>query len=213
MDTLVYAPKHASLTRYDPAFIDPLVRSGDFAAAVSEPVEQVYLLKLFTPEFCRLLVEEAEHHTGWVTRADVLDHPYASDDDVKNYCFSDTTLHLEKLGLSPMYDEVVQRHLQPLLSHLWPIFRIQKVNPPYVLKYEPSVVPGMGLHYDLETVAMVVYLNDAYEGGGTAFPRWGYSTGKQPVGTVCLFPGGLSHVHEGRPLTSGVRYLMCGAFF
>jgi len=206
-------PATGGMAAYRIEDIDPVLASGHFASAVSEPAEQIYRFGLFTPAFCRFLIETAEARDDWRTRADVLDHPYAQDDSCKSYCFPDTTVHLERLGLAELYEQVVRRHLEPLIGHLWPVFRMQKINPPYVMRYEPGAVRGMAAHYDLETIALVVYLNERYEGGGTRFPRWNYETGKPPVGTAIMFPGGLSHVHEGLPIASGTRYLMCGAFY
>ena len=200
------------LTGYDPELVDPLLRSGDFGRALHEASEQIYEFRLFTPEACRLIIAEAERCGGWRTKADILDHPY--DADCKNPCFTDTTLELENMpAAARLYAGVVEHHFVPMIAHLWPVFRLQKVNPPYILKYHPSVVGGMAAHYDLETIGLVVYLNDDFEGGGTRFPRWNYTTSHLPVGSAVIYPGGLSHVHEGLPITSGTRYLMCGAFF
>lgn len=73
----------------------------------------------------------------------------------------------------------------------------------------------MGLHWDNETLALVVALSDPndYEGGGTYFPRWNYSTGKPPAGTAIIYPGGLSHEHMGLETTGGKRYLFLCAFY
>jgi procollagen-lysine,2-oxoglutarate 5-dioxygenase 1 len=60
---------------------------------------------------------------------------------------------------------------------------------------------------------LAVYLNNDFEGGGTIFPRWNVGTARETPGTALIFPGGLSHVHQGLPISSGVRYLLCGAFF
>lgn len=73
----------------------------------------------------------------------------------------------------------------------------------------------MGLHWDNETLAMVVALSDPkdYEGGGTYFPRWDYSTGQPEPGTAVIYPGGLSHEHMGLETTKGKRYLFLCAFY
>lgn len=73
----------------------------------------------------------------------------------------------------------------------------------------------MGLHWDNETLAMVVALSDPadYEGGGTYFPRWDYSTGRPEPGTAVIYPGGLSHEHMGLETTKGKRYLFLCAFY
>jgi len=86
---------------------------------------------------------------------------------------------------------------------------------PYVLKYEPDVINQMGLHHDMETVAMVVALSKpgTYEGGGTFFPKWNYSTGQPAPGTAIIYPGGVSHEHMGLAITKGKRYLFLGSYY
>jgi hypothetical protein len=206
-----YHPLHARLQHYDPAFLDPLLLRGDRTEVLKEEAEQIYAFRLFTPEFCRLLIEEAELAGQWRTEADVEDNPYT---DIKEYSLPDTTVHLEKLGaLDAVYREIVERHLRPLIEATWRTFRMQKVSAPYVLRYSPDRIASMDLHHDLETVTLVVYLNDAFEGGGTRFPRWNYCTGKRAPGSAIVYPGGLSHEHEGLAITSGLRYLMCGSFY
>lgn len=207
-----YSPRHPELLRWDEAFVDPALRA-DPMAVVREDVEQIFRFPLLTPEFCARLVEEAEHAGKWETRRDIEDHPHA-DGGVKNYSPWDTTQWLDNMpGLDGVYFELVRRHVGPLIERLWDVFTIQRLKRPYVLKYEPDVVSAMGPHWDVETVTLIVYLNDDYEGGGTYFRKWDYSTGRPRPGTGILFPGGLSHIHEGRPVVTGRRYLLCGAYF
>lgn len=86
---------------------------------------------------------------------------------------------------------------------------------PYILKYEPDVIAKMGLHHDMETVALVCAISDpsSYEGGGTYFPKWNYSTGKPPAGTAVVYPGGVSHEHMGLETTKGKRYLFLASYY
>ncbi len=207
-----YTPLHPELQRYDERFLDPALLRGDRSEILTEEAEQIYAFRLFTPELCRLLVGEAEHAGAWRTEADEEENPYA--DGVKEVSLPDTTLHLHKLGgLDAVYREIVARHLRPLIEGTWTTFHLQKVSAPYVLKYSLDRIASMDLHHDLETVTLVVYLNDDFEGGGTWFPRWKYHTGRRPPGSAILYPGGLSHEHAGTAITSGVRYLMCGSFY
>lgn len=207
-----YDPLHPELLSWDDAFVDPSFRA-DPLAVVREEAEQIYRFPLLDPGFCARLVEEAEHAGAWETRRDIEDHPHV-DGDVKNYSPWDTTQWLDNMpGVDRVYFELVRRHVAPLIERLWDVFRLQRMKRPYILKYEPGVVEGMEPHWDVETVTLIVYLNDGYEGGGTYFRKWRYTTGRPTPGTAVLFPGGLSHIHEGRPVTAGKRYLLCGAYF
>ncbi len=106
--------------------------------------------------------------------------------------------------------------MQPVLEGLWGTFRLQKWDLPAVRKYEPDVVRQMDLHYDAETIGMVGYLNADFEGGGTHFPRWGLTvgdSGRVQVGSVIVYPGGVSHEHLARPIVSGRRYTLANSFY
>ena len=202
---------HPELYTYDPRFIGAALRHG-VESVVTEDVEQIYRFELFTPAFCRLLLEEAEHNGQWKTGQDTDTNPFA--DDVDEVSEPDTTLHLHKMpGMEAVYAEIIQRHLKPLVEHLWPVFKVQKWDPPFLLRYEPHVIKSMAAHYDLETCSIVCYLNTEFEGGGTYFPRWDYTPGKAQPGTAVVYPGGLSHVHEARAITAGRRYVLCSCFF
>lgn len=111
---------------------------------------------------------------------------------------------------------MIRNHVQPLMESFWITFKLQKWDCPAVRKYEVHVVNQMDLHYDLETVAMVGYLNKEFEGGGTNFPRWNMTVGGHTdviPGSVVLYPGGISHEHKALPITAGKRYMLANSFY
>lgn len=212
MNPARYRPLHPQIFRYDPAFLDPALVRGDPAEVLREDAEQIYNLRLFTEDYCRLLIEEAENCGRWRTGADVETHPHAA--EIEEVDEPDTTLHLHQMeGLDGVYREIVHRHLQPLMEKTWSTFHLAKVSAPYLLKYSADAIRSMAMHHDLETLTLVVYLNTAFEGGGTYFPKWDYLVSGRRPGAAILYPGGLSHEHEGRAIHSGTRYLLCGSFY
>jgi predicted 2-oxoglutarate/Fe(II)-dependent dioxygenase YbiX len=77
-----------------------------------------------------------------------------------------------------------------------------------LLKY--SVGGKYGLHVDdtgqgNRKISILLYLNDDYEGGETAFPRQGV-THKGKTGSLIFFPSGWTHPHESKPLLAGTKY-------
>jgi len=211
----VYEPLHPEIFQYNPKFIDPLLVEGDVKKIITEPIEQIYHFRLFTPEYCKLLIEEAENNNTWNTENEPFQQVnlqgLVEDDD------PETTQHLHEIDprLEETYYTVVENHIRPLVQTLWKTFKIQKMDRPYVLKYDPDMIKEMGLHHDMETVSMVVALSDPadYEGGGTYFPKWNYSTGKPEPGTAIIYPGGVSHEHQGLAISKGRRYLFLGFFY
>lgn len=84
-----------------------------------------------------------------------------------------------------------------------------------MLRIPRSGIRGMRTHHDAETVSLIVYLDARFAGGGTTFPRWAFNTADAgvPVGHAVVYPGGVSHEHGGRPITSGERHLFLSAFY
>lgn len=212
---------HPDIYKFSLKHISPQIKKG-----ATEVTEQIYAFDLFNPEFCQKLIEEAEFQGGWETGVDdedsglgmmKLDPSLFQSSRVENE--KDTTVPLTgfpKVNGSSIIDTINtanKKFVAPLVDKKWRSFSITRYDPPYLLKYEPDKVKQMSLHYDLETVAMVVYLNTDFEGGGTYFPRFKYRVSPQRAGQAAMWPGGVSHEHIGLPITKGVRYLLCCAFF
>ena len=61
----------------------------------------------------------------------------------------------------------------------------------------------MALHHDLETVTLVVYMNDRFEGCGTHFPKWNYVvSGRRPGEAILSFAKTVSDSLGERPCDS-----------
>jgi hypothetical protein len=219
-----YRPLHPALFRYDAAFVErfihPSVANIDPAGAralTRELCEQVYQFRLFTPEFCASLIEEAEHCDRWIT---VLERTIAEHGALKgidDLIEPDTSVSFEEMpGLADVYAQVIEHHVRPIVEALWVTFKLQKWDVPGVRRFEPDVVNAMDLHYDAETVGMIGYLSDGFEGGGTHFPRWNTVVGRSGeviVGSVVVYPGGVSHEHAALSVTAGRRYMLSNSLY
>jgi S-adenosylmethionine decarboxylase len=219
-----YQPLHPEIFRYDADFVTRFIapevaapRAADVKQIVREMAEQIYVFQLFTPEFCRLLIEEAEHRDGWVTILQKTEEAHSTMDGVADLIEPDTTLSWELLpGMPEVYARVIENHVQPLVETLWRTFKLQKWDAPAVRKFEPQVVSGMDLHYDNEIVGMIGYLNTGFEDGGTFFPRWNLTIGRSgdlAPGSVAVYPGGVSHEHLALRITAGTRYMLANSFY
>lgn len=204
---------------------------GDPRASVQEVAGDIISFPLFKPEFCRDLIEKVEACGKWMNESTldtygplhylegpgvgklnrvVPPEPYEIE---SRYEPKQTHPLLFIPGMEELFKQVAEEYVAPIIAGQWPAFDLKIFDHPYVLKYEAGLSQGMGLHEDEEPLAMIVYLNDEYEGGGTRFPLQNYFTGKLPVGHAILYPGDSTHLHAGLPITSGVRYLFLMAFF
>lgn len=219
---------HPDIYKYSRNHLDVAARGGKLK--VKEVAEQIYKFDLFTPEFCRKLIEEAEFQGKWSTGIDEEPSSFSGFgmmkidpslfESLKTENEKDTTFSLKDFPKLPNGDSLTKtvtattkRVVAPVISKLWRSFKVERFDQPYLLKYEPDKVNKMNLHYDFETVAMVCYLNMGYEGGGTYFPRWKFHLQPEKAGQAAIWPGGVSHEHMGLPTTGGIRYLLCCAFF
>lgn len=83
----------------------------------------------------------------------------------------------------------------------------------YIARYKTG--EGHPLHHDFtlaktgvtDLVAVVLFLNADFEGGGLHFPRQNLTVQEIP-GRLVLFPTSYTHPHEVRTVTSGDRYVV-----
>lgn len=224
---------HPHLGTYSQDFIAPELLAPEPRLAVKKEAPEIYSFPLFTPAFCQQIIEEVENTGVWVNEptldtyqplhflgnrkedAHRLGRPLkkrprlrsgrGEPDQCSPLC--------ETPGLADMVKDVADKHIAPMISALWPEFDLKIYDHPYLLKYEAGLSKEMELHVDEEPLALICYLNEDYEGGGTSFPGFNYTTGKKPAGTALMYPGLDGHEHQGLPILSGTRYLFLMAFF
>jgi hypothetical protein len=112
------------------------------------------------------------------------------------------------------YSKAVKKYLFPLAQKLFPTFNPTHHDEVYILRYRANNIKqqGMELHYDSEPLACILTLNREFQGGGTYYPKWDF-TALTEIGEMLIYPGGLSHLHGGRKITAGKRYLLLHAVY
>ena len=204
-----------SIASYSTEILDPVLLTGDPKKILRVESEQIYSLRLFSAPFCRRLIDRAEASRPWLH--DTQASPAAESTAPPEKMESPACLSLARIpGMPELYRDVVDRHVRPLVKILWLSFEMQMYRMPYILRYDSRRPPLPGSHeeaWDQCAVSLVVSLNDEFEGGGTFFPRWNYSTGRPRPGWAILYPGGISHPHRALPIHKGKRYLLIGEFF
>eukprot|EP01127_Copromyxa_protea_P004626 TRINITY_DN14477_c0_g1_i1.p1 TRINITY_DN14477_c0_g1~~TRINITY_DN14477_c0_g1_i1.p1 ORF type:complete len:247 (-),score=37.97 TRINITY_DN14477_c0_g1_i1:49-738(-) len=221
-----YVPLHPEIFTYDEEFVQRFISPKlhnltsieKVKAAVEEVAEQLYHFVLYTEEYCQFLIEECEHAQKWETNLEYTTEPHPFIEGAVDVCEPDTTVELEDIDprLVDVYSSVIKNHVQPLVEGLWRTYKLQKFDPPAVRRYTPDLVKGMSLHFDLEVVSMVGYINKDFVGGGTYFPRWDKTVGSHEnvvVGSAVIYPGGVSHEHSAHNITSGRRYCLSNSFY
>ena len=153
---------------------------------------------MFTPIFCKTLIEEAERQDKWTT------------DRHKHYPTHDVPL--KSLGLSGIYDDVLKDYAYPIASSLWKLegksWNKRMTHETFIVKYIPSadIQTHLNIHHDQADYSIQVTLSDNFTGGGTWFPRQNKLV-KPSLGSAILFPN-VTHPHGARPTLSGERYCL-----
>lgn len=77
---------------------------------------------------------------------------------------------------------------------------------------------SMGPHFDGQdgdedlVYSLCTYLNDDYEGGELYFPNQDITI-KPKAGSLVMFPSQMPYVHEVKPVTNGVRYMVAHSVY
>ncbi|KIH53824.1 oxidoreductase, 2OG-Fe(II) oxygenase family protein [Ancylostoma duodenale] len=81
----------------------------------------------------------------------------------------------------------------------------------FVVRYRPDEQASLRPHHDASTFSIDIALNKRgvdYEGGGVRYTRYNCTVAADQVGYAMMFPGRLTHLHEGLPTTKGTRYIL-----
>ncbi len=205
-----YKPLHASLfdasggheSVWTKKYLDPQLLNKEYALICDEPVDSIFSFPLFTPLFCKELIEECEHYGKWM-----------------NYRHSDgpaTDILLASFGMNEIYASMLRKYLYPLFYHLYELHgegwkKLKSQN--FIVRYLSDQRAHLGLHNDGSYLSMVVTLNTDHDGGGTFFPKFKRLIHHARPGHATVHPGLVGFIHGARAVTKGRRYILASFFF
>jgi glycosyltransferase involved in cell wall biosynthesis len=179
-------------------FITYSAKTKEWDLIVDEPFTNTFSFPLFTPEFCKMIREEAEYADAWTV------------DRHENYPTTD--MILETIGMHDIYMDVLKEYIMPLSIHMWELEgkgwdNLTSEN--FLARYTPNAQGHLSIHHDMSDITCLVQLSDLseYEGGGTWFRRQKELV-KNDIGYVTLHPGNITHKHGARAVSSGKRYII-----
>jgi len=177
-------------------WIHPAAQTKAWDMIYEEPIGDVITFPLFTEEFCKLLIDEAEKKAYWQSKR----HDY--------YPTVDTLI--SSFGYEQIYRRVLQDFVFPAAIHRWHLHGKQWANMSsenFMIKYTTDTQGHLDLHHDNAVISSVLTLNKDYTGGGTYFYNQ-KQTHVGDVGHIAIHPGQVTHRHGGRPVHSGKRYIL-----
>tara|TARA_B100001778_G_scaffold334923_1_gene349127 strand:+ start:1928 stop:3637 length:1710 start_codon:yes stop_codon:yes gene_type:complete len=179
-------------------FITYSARTKEWDLIVDEPFDNCFSFPLFTPEFCTMIREEAEHSDSWTI------------DRHENYPTTDMVL--QTIEMNDIYNDVLKEFVMPLSIYMWGLegkgWDSMKAEN-FLAKYVPTAQGHLSIHHDKADVTCLIQLSDLneYEGGGTWFRRQKKLI-KNNIGYATLHPGNITHKHGARAVTKGTRYII-----
>ncbi len=164
-----------------------------------------------TPELCAEIIDCFEHEPG--ARPGVVFRPDGSSEvDAGLKTSTDFLIQPDSsprwLAIDRQLNEAMQRALAVYAERFFWLPRLPTTFCSYQIQ-RTQVGQGFDWHADEDgrrRLALIFYLNDDFEGGATEFvyQRLNY----QPkAGSLLMFPPYWTHVHRGRQVTAGTKYI------
>jgi hypothetical protein len=177
-------------------YINPHIRKGQYKLMVDEIAPNVIEFPLFTEKFCNEIVGLAEN-SKWVT------------DRHKFYPTTDQTM--ESLGMQEIYQKVLEEFVYPIWIWFWDLAgdnwnTLGSEN--FIAKYDTLNQGSLDLHHDDSVITLNLRLNNDFKGGGTYLPKYKTTIQPRKIGSVMSHPGSITHLHGGRPVEEGTRYIL-----
>ena len=177
-------------------YINPHIRKGQYRLMVDEIGPNIIEFPLFTEKFCNEIIQLAEQNE-WITDR----HTF--------YPTTDQTM--ESLDIQKIYQRVLEEFVYPIWVWYWELAgeewnTLNSEN--FIAKYDTQNQGSLNLHHDSSLITLNVRLNDDFKGGGTYLPKYKLTTQPKKIGNAMAHPGKITHLHGGRPVEEGTRYIL-----
>merc|ERR1740137_31479 len=118
---------------------------------------------------------------------------------------------MNQIGYEPHWLHILKEYIAPINERAYMGYNTEsRATMNFVVRYKLSEQRFLRPHHDSSTWSLIIALNPFdtdFEGGGTRFLRQNCTVTKNPLGHMLMFPGRLTHLHEGLELTKGTRYI------
>ncbi|KAK0393083.1 hypothetical protein QR680_000047 [Steinernema hermaphroditum] len=174
---------------------------------LDQPCPDVYDFPLMSERFCAEMIEEMEHFGQWSSGKHEDNRLSGGYENVPT-----RDIHMNQVGFERHWLYFVDEYVRPVQEKVYTGYYHQPVESVmmFVVRYKPEEQPSLRPHHDASTYSIDIALNKRgrdYEGGGVRYIRYNCTVAADEVGYSMLFPGRLTHLHEGLPTTKGTRYI------
>lgn len=174
---------------------------GEFDLICEEPIDNIYTFPVFTPVFCKELIEEAEHYGQWETN--------------RHKKYPTTDMVLGSFGFDIIYNFVLKKYVMPLLMYKYTLeeYWMKAGTENFIARYSADTQQHLGVHHDGTHLSLILTLNTEFKGGGTYFPKFKKLIKPEAPGYMSVHPGMVGFLHGARPVTEGRRYIVASFIF
>jgi GR25 family glycosyltransferase involved in LPS biosynthesis len=151
-------------------------------------------MDFLTPEMCKKIIDMAEAHGKW--------------ESMYGDKFPGQELRIREFSMElwNTLENHFKESINPVIEKYWFPLLMNGLRDAFIIKYSPETQKSLNCHHDASLVSGNVKLNDDYEGGDTYFYRQNFSNINTQIGKIILWPGQVTHGHEGREVTKGTKY-------
>lgn len=171
-------------------FESPFIQTKEFNVVGPEILEMEFM----SPEMCTNLINKAESIGKW--------------ESMYGDKFPAQELRIREFDMDFFHqlENHFKNFINPAVESYWWPLQMYGIRDAFIIKYSTNSQKSLNCHHDASLVSGIVRLNNDYSGGDTYFYRQNFSNINTPVGRIILWPGQVTHGHEGREVTSGVKY-------
>ncbi|VDD94380.1 unnamed protein product [Enterobius vermicularis] len=180
---------------------------NDNSDVITQPCPDVYSFPFMSKDFCEELIGEVEFFGQW---SDGSNYDKRLAGGYENVPTRD--IHMKQIDFERQWLYILDTYIRPIQEKIYIGYYHKPVEAymMFVVRYKPDEQPSLRPHHDASTYSVDIALNKQgvdYVGGGVRFNRYNCSVNASEVGHSLIFPGRLTHLHEGLPTVSGTRYI------
>lgn len=190
-----------TISRLDQLLIDvipPPVETNTYGFISDRNIKviapDVLEMDFMTPEACAKLIEIAEANGKWQSM-------YGDK-------FPGQEIRVREFSIAfwNALEEHFVKVINPAIEKYWFPLLMYGLRDAFIIKYNQDTQSNLKCHHDASLVSGMVKLNSGYTGGDTHFYRQDFSNINTEVGKIILWPGQVTHGHEGRTVHTGTKY-------
>jgi hypothetical protein len=172
---------------------------GIVDSVVTTHADNIFSFKAFKKEYIEMMLDEVLN-CGLEWERNPEEDQYRSMPEI--------TLDAIDKRLSDAYKYFILDVFKLVTEDYWKVSS-NMMTVAQVAKYDPTNQKGGHWHHDASSdITFVAPLSEGFEGGGTEYLNQNVIVGPLPVGHVLCFPGRVTHLHRGKAVTKGERYIL-----